>query len=161
MTLGAVSAADVDGPDVRDLCLDEKVAVPAKHVADTGILQQKLAYLYAPQIGFGEVPLGAVRRRKKLREWEVMDRRHDVANVRKLAELRVQLRQQLIQELIVRAMQFDELAIIPAGHDLTGVRWNVVGFAQQTRVLGEMLGRAGRHFGRIKAARNPETLLSE
>src|SRR4051794_18194437 len=74
---GAIPAADVDRVDMAHLRFAREMRMPAEGVADVRKFQQQLAELLGAEIGLGEIPLRAVRRREKLAKRKVMCRRDD------------------------------------------------------------------------------------
>ena len=75
----AVAAAYVGGGDVVDFGFDGEVGVAAEEVRDGGVIEEGLAEAFASQVGFGEVPLGAVGWGEELGEGASAERESESA----------------------------------------------------------------------------------
>src|SRR5437868_1793638 len=72
--LPSIPAADINRVDVAYFGLKRQVAVAAQDVADVWESQQQFADPFASKIGFGKVPLGAVRRREQFGKGDMVNR---------------------------------------------------------------------------------------
>src|SRR5262245_60009236 len=105
-----------------DLRLRGKVAVAAEDLREVRVFQQELSDSLAPEIRLGEIPLRAIRRRKKLAKRQLMNRRQHARVLAQRIELRLEHCQKLVEKLIVRSAQPNEFPIIPSRQDFTRVR---------------------------------------